>query len=198
MCHRWLLPVVSCVSLSGCCGNYQLIGLMDKWRPLQDDLQWRQERELRAPRDRVEELVVRVAANHLALVDGSMMVVYISHNQKDTLICAVEDISDTKDGFAPKRVTRYLVQSGRIHAVQGPLLEPFPDVAFERSVVYIAGRAVSEGGMSVVTVGNWLKPLALKGVVSGKCKVEVSVFAAEPNGPGPMLCRKSVNVCGPE
>lgn len=193
-----LIPCVVCFFLSGCCGNYTLIGTMDEDHWLSDDLQWKYERESRLPHDATEELVVRVAASHRNLVDGNVTVVYISNDLNDTLVNTVEDISGSNDCFAPKKIVRYLVKSGRIHAVQGPNMEPFPDVTFERSVLFAAGRAVIEGGWSVVTIKDWTQPVALKGVVYGKCTVEVSAFIAGNDGPGTKLCAKKVNICKPD
>jgi hypothetical protein len=190
-----LILCVLALFLSGCCGNYTLIGFMDSDHWLSDDLKWRYEQESRLPRGETEGLVVRVAATQRSLVDGNMVIVYISNDQKDSLVVTVEDTSGSKDCFAPKKVVRYLVKSGRIHAVQGPHLEPFPDVAFERSVLHTAGKAATEGGFSVVTIRDWLQPVALKGVVFGNCTVEVTAFAAENDGPGPRLCAKMVNIC---
>ena len=198
---HYLLVVgcVICCFMSGCCGEYQLIATFNRHsEELPDNLNWKKERELRLPQNELEESVVMVAARQQAWGNGKTMIVYVTHDDKDTLVDVVEDISNSTNRFEPKKVVRYIVQSGRIKATMGPSIEPFPDVSFERSVLVTIQRAIAEGGWSVVPILNWIEPVTLKGTVLGRCNVEVKIFRTEYGGPGELICTKSMNPCPPE
>ncbi len=188
--------------LSGC-GNYALIRPLNGNMRQSEELQWRRELEPRLPCNRIEELVVKAAINRRSMVEKDLLVAYVSDDKIDALVVTVEENEEREehersDCFATKKIVRYLVASGRIHAVQGPCLEPFPDVSFERSVMSTAVKAAAEGGMTVVLLREWTQPVALKGVVYGGCVTEVTAFVAGNNGPGDRLCSKRVNICKPE
>ena len=198
MHYLLIMACAVCCFMSGCCGDYQLIafGRQSEWLP--DDLNWKRERELRLPQNELEKSVVEVAANHRVQGDGKTMVVYVTHEEKDTLIAAVENVSNSNYRFEPKKVVRYIVQSGRIRATMGPSIEPFPDISFERFALFTIHKAIVEGGWSVVPILNWIEPVTLKAIVHGRCNVEVKVFRTEYGGPGDLICTKSMNPCPPE
>jgi hypothetical protein len=203
--------------LSGC-GKYKLIGSMSE-SYLPDELQWKHEKDSRLPQGKIEELVVRVAADHHTLTDGTKTIVYLSDisggQYIQTLVAVFEGISDFKKTdnpvvavfgdisdkripddptFSPKRVERYLVQSGRIHASMGPNIEPFPDEHLESAVTTAAIKTVKQGGSEVMLVSGWSQLVVLKGQGHG-CNVEIICYRAKAGGPGDELFRKTVNGC---
>ena len=93
----YLLIVICaiCCSLAGCCGDYQLIAFRRPLDEFSGDLNWKKERELRSPQTELEKSVVQVAANHQVQGNGKIMIVYVTHEDNDTLIAAVENISDS-------------------------------------------------------------------------------------------------------
>jgi hypothetical protein len=194
----YFLIVVICFCLAGCCGDYQLIAFRKPLDEFSGDLNWKKERELRSPQNELEESVVQVATNHQVQGNGKTMIVYVTHEGNDSLIAAVENISESTYRYEPKRVVRYIVQSGRIRATMGPSIEPFPDVSFERSVLFATHKAIAEGGWSVVPILNWIEPVTLKGIVLGRCHVELRIFRTDYGGPGDLICTKSINPCPPE
>lgn len=194
------LLVVVCAGycfMSGCCGDYQLIVVRDR-TALPDSLNWQKELSLCLPRNELEKSIVAVAANHREQESGKTMIVYISHDERETLVATVENISPSDNKFEPKKLVRYLVQSGRIRATMGPNVEPFPDATFERSVLFTSQKALEEGGWAVNPILDWVEPVAIRGTVLGKCNVEVKIFRTDNGGPGDLICTKSVNPCLPE
>jgi hypothetical protein len=220
MKNSHLLPIIFIMAhlfLLGC-GSYKLIGSMsDGYLP--DELQWKHDKEVRLPKNNNEALVIRVAADHHALTDGNKTIVYVSDisgGQKiKTLVAVFEaipahkstvnplfagfgDISDKNNNddptFSPKRVERYLVQSGRIHDSMGPSIEPFPDEQLESAVTTAAMQSVKQGGSELMLVTGWSQLVLLKGQGHG-CSVEIICYRANAGGPGEELFRKSVNGC---
>jgi len=165
---------------------------------LPDELQWKPEKELRLAQDKTEELAVKVVADHQTLTIGKKIIVYVAGDQNEALVAVIENISDDDNTFSPKKVERYLIRSGRIHASMGPSIEPFPDVAFERSVIAAAKNALSDGGLSIMVVLDWSQPVSLKGIPHGRCNVEIVGNKIEAGGTGDELFRKTINCCRPD
>ncbi len=192
--------IALCVAFScmaGCSGQTRLTGsLSDFYEQLPDDLTWKKEKESRLPQNEVERSVVQVAADHRIQKQGSTSIMYVSRKEQDTYVATAESLSESPSLFNPKKVVRYVVQAGRIRATMGPCLEPFPDAVLERSLLAVTERAVAGGGWVVVPVLDWVEPVVFKGVVQGKCRVEIAIYRAE-NGPGELICTRTVNPCPP-
>jgi len=183
------------IFISGCCGDYQLITFGRYGESTPDDLIWKKERESHLPRNQLEEHVVGVAANHRAAGDGNVMIVFVTRDNDDILVAAVENTAKNGSRFEPKKVMRYIVEKGRIKATMGPTIEPFPDVALERAALLAVHKAITEGGWAVVPVLNWIQPVAVKATTVGPCFVEVKFFEMNYGGPGNYICSKTMNPC---
>ncbi len=198
MSYLSLVGCILCCLISGCSGKRTLFGSLNTYYDAPpEELSWKKETELRTPRNSVEESVVEVAASHKDQTNGALSTVYITHKGEDTYVATVESLSRNPSRFDPKNVVRYVVRTGRIRAIMGPCLEPFPDSAFERSLLFATQKAIAEGGWSVIPISDRIKPVSLKGIVHGKCTVEVAIYEVD-NGPGDLICTKLINPCPPD
>ena len=212
-----IVSIMALLCLSSC-GKFRLIGPI-AYNSLPDELQWKYEKESRLPRSNIEELVVRVAADHHTLTNGNKKIVYISDisggQQLKTVVAVSEEISgnikpdnapftlfgntannSTTDDpvLSPRKVERYLIQLGRILASMGPSIEPFPDEQLERAINAAAIKTVKQGGYEAMLVSGWSQSVILKGQGYG-CGVELICYSAQAGGRGKELFRKMVNGC---
>jgi hypothetical protein len=192
-----VLSVLASLFLWGC-GDYQLVVIDSRLGGAVDDLTWESRAGSTAPPSRIEQLVIDTAQNHQEITDGKTRIAYVASFSKYTLVAAYEVPDECSDLFAAKKVMRYLVVAGQIHALLGPTYEPFPDLVFEKSVNICARNAMVDGGSSTLQMLGWIKPVMLKGTVTSKCSVAVNAYLAREGGPGDKLGEKLIRTCIPE
>ncbi len=198
MRYQYLLAGILCCLLPGCSGKHTLFGSMSSfYDKLPEELTWKKEQGLRPPRNAVEISVVAVATSRQDQIHGEHSIFYLTHKGDDIYVAAVETLSHDGSRFEPKKVVRFVVNSGKIRAIMGPCLEPFPDVAFERSLLFATQKAIAEGGWSVIPLSDWIEPVSLRGIVHGRCAVEVAIYEVD-NGPGDLICTRMINPCPPD
>lgn len=184
--------VFSGLFLSGCSNDFALVRVSHgRWH--QKEEPWKLEAEPQPPRNPKEEQAVKAAKNRQTIKMPDLTYGYLGYVDDDNLVAVIEENRFSPDLFAPKKVERFLVRSGRI---RGSLVtvEPLPDIEFEKAVLNAARGARNESRFNVLLVRNWIKPLTMKASVVGTCTIEVIVIDGfEPYGT--VLCEKLVNFC---
>ena len=193
-CRLWVVGIG--LLLSGCSENFALVAYSPGFRS-PDEQVWKFEKTPQPPRNSLEELAVKVATNRQTIKTTNLMAGYLGEDGEVRMVVVFEEISRTRDRFAQKKVDRFLVKAGGIHAYLGPSIEPFPDFEFEKAVLIAARNARSEAGFSVLLFEDWYQPVVLKAVLMGECTVEVTAKNGF-NPQGDVLCVKQVNLCKPD
>ena len=192
-----IFSIVFCLLISSC-GNYKLVGSISRDGGFSDEHPWEYFDGMSALPSEIDRLAIVAAIENKKIISGNLVAVNVMKDKKYTYVAIYEDKKHAEEMFSPKKVMHYLVVSEKIFAIRGPTYEPFPDVSFERSVHICARKAFLEGGSSTLFVTGWVQPVMLKADVTSRCSVDVVAHRAELDGPGEMLCKKTINTCLPE
>jgi hypothetical protein len=185
-----------CLLLSSC-GNYKLVGSLSRYGNITDKHPWKSYGESYSPQNEIDELAIIAAKKNMKIREGNQVAVNVFNNKQYSYVATYEDKSFSENKYDIKEITYYLIVSEKILATRGPIYEPFPDELFERSVHICANNAILEGGSSTLFVTGWVQPVMLKADVASQCDIEVVARRVERDGPGEMLCNKTINICIP-
>lgn len=188
---RTVRLVAISLCLAGCTGDLRLISFSQE-ALVDERSQWRYEKKTATLRNRAEELAVQAAAVRKQLNEADLAAAYLGNDGKYQLVAVVEGSAAAVDRFAPKKVTRYRILAGRVYAVAGPSMEPFPDAEFEKAVIIAARKAV--GGTSVVPYDDGVHAVTLRGSGLGACAATVKVLDGYDSA-GATLFETTVDFC---
>jgi len=192
-----IFSIVICLFASSC-GKYKLVGSLSYDGGFSDEYPWEKPVESYLPQDEIDRLAVEAAKENRKIIFRNLVAVNVMSDGKYSHVAIYEDDSHSEDMFISKKIIHYLVVSEKVFAKRGPIYEPFPDVYFERSVHICARKAFLDGGSSTLFFTGWIQPVMLKGDLTSRCSVDVVAHRAELDGPGEILCKKTVNICLPE
>ncbi|MBJ6725528.1 hypothetical protein [Geomesophilobacter sediminis] len=190
---RTLLIALSMALLSGCAGNFQLIGYGPNyhWRADGGDRGWKVYQEPREPRTPVEEAVVEVAQSSQTKDLGKEEIVFIMKDRAFRYVYLVEKTQD-EGWLSDKNVTRYVVAGDKIAAMSERAQEPMGDADFERAVLIDASMVKSMD--TVLIYSDKVHPVSMSSAPIGSCAAEVRIFPEGVVG-GKPVATKIVNYC---